>query len=106
MCLACWLCLERGGTTEGEGTAGTGGIVLEQMVPVHAGINPTVRWLRLPQLQEKARSLLTCSLRALGTAPLGEEEEGPGFQGALDNTQTHPGPSDTWFCSFPWEPQS
>lgn len=34
------------GSVGGEGTAvaaaGTGGIVLEQMVPVHVGCNPTV----------------------------------------------------------------
>lgn len=80
------------GSAGGEGTAGTGGIVLEQMVPVHVGCNPTVRRLRLPQLQEKAMSLLACSLRVLGTTALGEEEEGTGLQGALGNTQAHPSP--------------
>lgn len=89
----------------GEGTAvaaaGTGGIVLEQMVPVHVGCNPTVRWLRLPQLQEKAMSLLACCPKALGTPASGEEDEETGFQGALSNTQTHSGPVRHLVLSLP-----
>lgn len=105
MCLACWLCLEHGGTRQcrGEGTAvgaaGTGGIVLQQMVPVHVGCHPTVRRLRLPQRQEKAVSLLTCSPRELLT--WAKRKVSREHRAIHKPTQVQ---SDTWFCPFSWDP--
>lgn len=87
MCLACWLCLECGGTRQCRGRGGSSGGSRDRWDHAGAdgartfGCNLTVRWLRLPQLQENTLSLLTCPPRALGTTALGEEEERTGFQG-------------------------
>lgn len=69
------------------GAAGTGGIMLQQMVPVHVWMPPHCQTAQAAPAAGESNE--PSHLFSQGTTDLGQEE---GCQGAPGNTQTHSGP--------------